>query len=194
MKNNLKGLVPAIIQNATTGQVLMLGYMNQIALKKTLKERRVWFYSRSKRRLWMKGEVSKNILNFVSAKWDCDSDALLIKVIPAGPTCHTNAISCFSKKQESFDCAFAELFETILDRKRKKPAGSYTAYLFKKGLSKICAKVAEESKEVIKAAKKETKKRLIEESVDLFYHTFVLLAQKGLDLGQLADEMRRRRK
>lgn len=190
----INGLVPAIIQNAKTGQVLMLGYMNQNAFKKTLKERRVWFYSRSKRRLWMKGEVSANILNFVGAQLDCDNDALLIKAIPAGPTCHTNAISCFSKKQETFDDCFAQLYETILDRKIKKPKGSYTAYLLQKGTNKICAKIAEESAEVIKAARSETKKRLIEESVDLFYHTLVMLAQKNVNFCKLLAEFKKRRK
>lgn len=190
----ISGLVPAIIQNAETGQVLMLGYMNQESLKKTQKERRVWFYSRSRRRLWMKGETSKNILNFVSAQFDCDSDALLIKTIPAGPTCHTNAISCFSKKQENFDSCFAQLYKTILDRKLKKPKSSYTASLFIKGTNKICAKIAEESAEVIKAAKRETKKRLVEESVDLMYHTFVMLAQRDVSFAQLLAEFKQRRK
>lgn len=187
------GLIPAIIQNAKNNQVLMLGYMNKQALRKTLKQKRVWFYSRSKKRLWMKGEISKNTLKFVSAALDCDCDALLIQALPKGPTCHTNKPSCFGDDVAA-DNIFSELFAVIEDRKRNLPKNSYTTALFRAGLNKICAKIAEESAEVIKAAKKESKKRLIEESVDVLYHLFVLLAQKNADFGALVKELARRRK
>ncbi len=186
------GLVPAIIQDADTNAVLMLGYMNQESLAKTEETGKVWFYSRSKKRLWMKGEVSKNILNVVDIKIDCDGDALLIKAKPSGPTCHTGSYSCFGEK-EGVEM-FSDLFAVIEDRKKNSPKGSYTASLFKGGVNAIAAKVEEESLEVIKAAKKETKKRLIEETVDLIYHTFVLLVQKKITLGDIGKEIRKRRK
>lgn len=186
------GLVPAIIQDSENGLVLMLGFMDSNALKKTFKTKKVWFYSRSKKRLWMKGEESGNFLKFISASLDCDRDTLLIKAKPAGPTCHNGTPTCFGENDISN--IFDELFEVIADRRKKMPAESYTAFLFKKGLSKICAKVKEESGEVIKAAKQESKKRLVEESVDVLYHLFVLLAQKGVTLGRLKTEIKRRRK
>lgn len=188
-KNN--GLVPGIIQDADTKAVLMLGYMNKQSLAKTLKTNRVWFYSRSKQRLWMKGETSKNFLNLISIKPDCDNDALLVKVRPSGITCHVGDYSCF-KEGKSLD-AFAELFSVIEDRKGKMPRKSYTAALLKAGVFRICAKIAEESGEVIKAATKESKQRLIEESADLLYHLFVLMSYKGLGLDDLSKEIESRK-
>jgi len=190
--NKSGGLVPAVVQDATTGAILMLGYMNKQSFAKTLKTKKVWFYSRSKKRLWMKGETSKNVLNLVEVKPDCDFDALLIKAKPAGPTCHKGKYSCFRKNQKVGD--LSGLFETITNRKFQMPKGSYTAALFESGLYKICSKVAEESGEVIKAATKESKQRLIEESVDLLYHLFVLLVQKQVKLKELESEIKRRRK
>ena len=186
------GLVPAIIQDAGTRTVLMLGYMNKAALAKTLKTKKVWFYSRSKKRLWMKGEFSRNILNFVSAAIDCDGDALLVKANPAGPTCHTGDYSCFGEKKAAD--VFSELVAVIEERRRKMPAGSYTTSLFKGGVNKIAAKVREEALEVVQAAKKETKKRLTEETVDLLYHLLVLLAEKKITFAKIRKEVKKRRK
>lgn len=187
-----KGLIPAIIQDNRGGTVLMLGYMNRAALRGTFETKKVWFYSRSKKRLWMKGETSGNILKFVSVKFDCDRDAILIKVRPTGPVCHRGSFSCF--RERIAPGLFEELYEVILSRKKSLPKGSYTASLFQKGLNKICAKVKEESGEVIRAAKKESKKRLIEESVDLIYHLLVLLASKKIAFSKFLLEMRKRRK
>jgi len=191
------GLVPAIIQNAQNSKILMLGYMNEQALKKTLQTGKVWFYSRSKKRLWMKGEVSKNILRLIEIKMDCDGDTLLIKANPAGPTCHKNYESCFDESMNPKKIVDAqilqELFDIISSRKKIMPKNSYTTSLFKKGLTEICAKVAEESAEVIKAAKKESKKRVIEESVDVLYHLFVLTAQRSVKFADLIREIAKRR-
>ena len=151
----------------------MLGYMNQEALIKTTQTDLVWFYSRTKKRLWMKGEKSKNTLRVLDIKLDCDNDALLIKVLPQGPTCHTGDITCFSEIPKNDP--LKDLFSVILNRKQKLPKESYTTSLFNAGLDKISLKVAEESLEVIQAAQKETRKRLTEEVVDLLYHLFVLL-------------------
>lgn len=208
MKNVLKnidwakggGLVPAIIQDSVSMKNLMLGYMNMEALNKTFETGNVWFFSRSKGRLWMKGETSGNVLKFVGARVDCDGDAFLISVIPSGPVCHKGEVSCFgdvSCADVSGDCSgnpIAELFQTIADRRLKMPEDSYTSKLFAKGVDKICAKIGEESGEVIKAAQKETQKRLIEESVDLFYHMLVLLVYKDVKLSQFFAEISRRRK
>ena len=186
------GLVPAIIQNSSTGLVQMFGYMNKDALKKTIETDVVWFYSRTKKRLWMKGELSKNTLTVINIKPDCDNDTLLIKVLPQGPTCHTGDTTCF--KEESENYSFKELFDTISDRKVKLPQKSYTTTLFKAGLDKISLKVAEESLEVIHAAQKETKQRVIEETVDLLYHIFVLLAEKEIALEDVETEIKKRSK
>ncbi|MEK7161743.1 MAG: bifunctional phosphoribosyl-AMP cyclohydrolase/phosphoribosyl-ATP diphosphatase HisIE [Patescibacteria group bacterium] len=199
MKNLIKkvnwtkgqGLVPAVIQDANTSAVLMLGYMNKESFAKTLKTKKVWFYSRSKQRLWMKGETSKNILNIVDIKLDCDNDAILIKAKPVGPTCHTGAYSCFKESKDQN--ALVTLFNTIQDRKNKMPKNSYTTSLFKAGLDKISLKVAEEALEVVHAAQKQTQLRLTEEAVDLFYHLFVLLVQKNVSLEDVQNEIIKRR-
>lgn len=185
------GLIPSIIQNSRTGSVLMLGYMNQEAFQKTLKTKKIWFYSRSKKRLWMKGEASGNILKFVEAKIDCDKDALLISALPTGPVCHTGSVSCFGEEEKRE--MFEELYQIIQDRKEKMPQGSYTTSLFRAGMKKICQKIKEESSEVIVAAKNESKRRLIEESVDLLYHLFVLLGAKQIPFKILLTEMKKRR-
>lgn len=187
-----KGLLPAIIQDYRNGTILMLGYMNPAAFKKTTQTNRVWFYSRSKKRLWMKGETSGNILKFVSAKFDCDRDALLIKAIPTGPVCHRSSFSCFREKEQRE--IFEELYGVILKRKKLLPKNSYTTSLFLQGLNKICSKVKEESGEVIQAAKKESRKRLIEESIDLLYHLFVLFAAKKVPFPKVLSEIKRRRR
>lgn len=200
MKNILKnlnwekggGLIPAIIQDSTSNLVLMLGFMNKDALTKTLKTKKIWFYSRTRKKLWMKGEQSKNTLKVVEIASDCDNDTLLVKVKPKGPTCHTGSYSCFNEKHNQN--ILEELFTTILDRKKRKPKNSYTAFLFHKGLNKICAKIKEEALEVIKASQKETKKRLIEESSDLIYHIFVLLAEKNIQWNSVIKELNNRKK
>ncbi len=187
------GLIPAIIQDSKTGLVLMLGFMNKEALQKTLKTKKVWFYSRTRKRLWMKGETSKNILKLVDVKLDCDQDTLLIKAEPTGPTCHTGNWTCFDEEPEG-QGILTELFALIESRKKKMPKDSYTTHLFSRGLKKICAKVEEESGEVIQAATQETKKRLIEESVDLLYHLFVLLVEKKIAFEEILEEVQLRRK
>ena len=187
-----KGLVPVIVQDAQSSLVLMLGYINKEALVKTLDTKYVWFFSRTKNRLWKKGETSGNTLALKDIKLDCDSDTLLIKAKPRGPTCHTGHTTCF--KEESSSPPIQELFETITDRKKKLPKNSYTTSLFTAGLDKIALKVMEESLEVVHAAQKQTRKRLTEETVDLIYHLFVLLAEKNISLGEINKEIIKRRK
>jgi len=186
------GLIPAIIQDAETQQVLMLGYMNEGSLKKTINTKKVWLFSRSKNRLWMKGEESGNILNIISIASDCDNDTLLIQAKPDGPTCHTNKTSCFGN-QNSIN-VLLELFQVIKKCKSRMPKNSYTTSLFEGGVDKICDKVEEESLEVIQAATKETKQRLIEESCDLIYHLLVLLANQNIGLNEIFEELKKRRK
>ena len=185
------GLIPAIIQDPSTGLVLMLGYMNREALKKTIGTGRVWFYSRTRKKLWMKGETSENTLTVQEIKLDCDNDTLLVKAIPQGPICHTGDLTCFSETPSD---SIRELFSTIINRKEKLPKSSYTTSLFKAGLDKISLKVAEESLEVVQAAQKQTKTRLIEETVDLIYHLFVLLAEKNVALKEVESEIKKRSK
>lgn len=186
-----RGLIPAIIQDATTNSVLMLGFMNKTAYEKTRATKRVTFYSRSKKRLWTKGETSGNFLETISISADCDSDTLLIKVKPRGPTCHTGAVSCFGRdvnlpgtlgEVPGRNAIFLEtLLALIKERKRDMPNGSYTASLFRDGISKIGAKIAEEAEEVVRAAQSESKARTVEEVSDLLYHLTVLMAEIGMD-------------
>jgi len=189
-KNN--GLIPAIVQDSANGLVLMLGYMNEEAFKKTIQTSFIWFYSRTRKKLWMKGEESKNTLRVADIKLDCDSDTILIKAIPSGPTCHTGDITCF--KETPKRNVIEDLAKRILDRKNKLPKNSYTTSLFKSGLDRMSLKVAEESLEVIHAAQKETKKRLIEETTDLLYHLLVLLAEKNVSLEEVETEIKKRNK
>lgn len=182
-------LVPAIIQDYETAQVLMLGYMNKQALAKTVATEKVHFYSRSKQRLWLKGETSGNFLLLKDIELDCDNDALLITVKPTGPVCHNGTYSCF---KNSIGNVFAQLFQTLKNRKKNKQAKSYTVALLQAGVEKICAKVEEESLEVIQAATKETKQRLAEETADLIYHNFVLLLAKGVDLRAVMKVLQQR--
>ncbi|MDO8552100.1 MAG: bifunctional phosphoribosyl-AMP cyclohydrolase/phosphoribosyl-ATP diphosphatase HisIE [bacterium] len=188
----VNGLVPAIVQDSSTGTVLMLGYMDKEALANTNRDGEAWFYSRTKKRLWKKGEESGNILRVVDMKIDCDNDTLLVSAIPNGPTCHTGTVSCFGYELKKN--AIKELFAVIKDRKASLPEGSYTTSLFKSGVDKISLKVSEEAMEVIHAAQKQTKERLTEETVDLLYHLFVLLVEKGLTLEEIEVEMQNRAK
>lgn len=182
----MKNLIPAIIQDNKTGEMLMLAYMDEEALRLTEETGKVYFWSRSRKKLWMKGETSGNVLSVVSIVDDCDSDALLIKVNPTGPTCHTGSVSCFS------DAFLRELERLIADRKEKMPEGSYTTSLFEDGVEKMCAKVEEEAGEVCKAATSETRERLAEESADLMYHLLVLLQEKDLKFKDVLEELKRR--
>jgi phosphoribosyl-AMP cyclohydrolase / phosphoribosyl-ATP pyrophosphohydrolase len=191
----LNGLVPAVIQDARTNQVLMVGFMNEEALEKTHAEKKVTFWSRTKQRLWQKGETSGNFLEYVSMQKDCDNDSLLIKAIPHGPVCHTNQFTCFGE-DESFDSGrlLHRLEEIIRQRQQDQPEGSYTTKLFKEGTPRIAQKVGEEGVEVALAAVLGNKKRLIEETADLLFHLLVLLRQQELTLDDVIRELQRRMK
>lgn len=184
------GLVPVIIQHATTLEVLMLGYMNAEAYEKTLADNRVCFYSRSKERLWVKGEESGNFLNVVSMHLDCDQDTLLVQVIPVGNTCHTGTRSCFNTPY-SGNFIF-ELEQIITDRFDKPTGASYVASLHKLGLAKIAQKVGEEAVETVIAALVEDTEHFIDESSDLLFHLLVLLKEKGHSLKDLAINLEKR--
>lgn len=187
---NQETLIPAIIQHAQTHQVLMLGYMNEESLKKTKNEGRVTFFSRSKGRLWTKGETSGNYLSVVSITEDCDNDTFLIKVIPAGETCHKGTYSCFGEKEPS---GFLHELQGVIQSRKENPSEkSYTTELFKKGTKKIAQKVGEEATEVILEAMDGKKDLLIEESADLLYHFLVLLADQGLKLEDVEAKLMER--
>ena len=188
------GLVPAIIQDAETKEVLMQGYMNDTALIATQKSGYVHFWSRSRNQLWKKGETSGNTLAVVNVKTDCDNDSLLIRVNPRGAICHTGNYSCFNEQRPVDVTQFRQLYNTIIDRKQSGANNSYTAQLFAEGLEKILSKVEEESGEVLQAARYEGRQRLIEESADLLYHLWVLLAEQDIDLNEIAGELQRRSK
>lgn len=190
MKQN--ELIPAIIQHAHTNQVLMLGYMNDEALAKTKAESKVTFYSRSKQRLWTKGETSGNFLNVVSIQDDCDKDTFLIKVIPEGETCHTGTYSCFGEKEPTG--FLHELQAIIQDRKANPTGSSYTTDLFNRGTKKIAQKVGEEATEVVLEAMDGKKNLLVEESSDLLYHLLVLLADQGVKLEDVEAKLMERLK
>lgn len=185
------GLVPAIIQDEKTGVVLMLGYMNEKALARSREEGRVTFFSRSKGRLWTKGERSGNFLEVVSIKEDCDRDTLLIKVRPAGPVCHTGSDSCFG--EENVPGRFLDrLAQVIESRRGDDPDSSYTASLFHKGVQKIAQKVGEEAVELILEAEQGPDDRLLNEAADLIYHLKVLLAARGKSLKDVENVLRER--
>jgi phosphoribosyl-ATP pyrophosphohydrolase/phosphoribosyl-AMP cyclohydrolase len=184
------GLIPVVIQDDQTLEVLMLGYMNEEAWTKTQQEGRVTFYSRSKNRLWTKGEESGNFLEVVSSHIDCDQDTLLIKVKPAGPTCHTGARSCF---QTAYNQNFLLQLERIVQERYDIPTEeSYVNKLRQRGLNKIAQKVGEEAVETVIAALAETEQDFINESSDLFFHLLVLLREKGLDLETIAKNLESR--
>ena len=185
------GLVPVIIQDAATNKVLMLGYMNEAAFKKTQKEQRVTFYSRSKQRLWTKGETSGNFLNVVSIAEDCDEDTLLIKVNPVGPVCHTGADTCFKETNQS-DNFLLHLEQVIQDRRDNPSEKSYTTSLFKKGINKVAQKVGEEAVELVIEAKDDNKDLFMGEAADLMYHYLVLLAAKNFELKEVIDVLKQR--
>ncbi|NPA36752.1 MAG: bifunctional phosphoribosyl-AMP cyclohydrolase/phosphoribosyl-ATP diphosphatase HisIE [Chlorobi bacterium] len=189
------GLVPAVIQDNDTNKVLMLGYMNREALEKTQKEGRVTFFSRSKQRLWTKGETSGNFLNVVSISSDCDDDSLLIKVNPVGPVCHTGADTCWDEENKKDDIMFLKHLQDFIDkRKEQMPEGSYTTSLFTKGIRKITQKVGEEAVETIIGAMANDDENFIYEGADLLYHLIVLLTYKGYRIEDLARELAKRHK
>ena len=184
------GLVPAIIQDATTKNVLMLGYMNEEAYNKTIESGKVTFYSRSRQCLWTKGETSGNFLNLVSMDVDCDNDTLLVKVNPVGPTCHKGTDTCWGENNESNPLLFlTDLQDFIIKRHEEMPEGSYTTSLFKDGLNRMAQKVGEEALEAVIEAVNGTNERLVYEGSDMLYHLIVLLTSKGLRIEDLAKEL-----
>lgn len=188
----MNGLVPAIIQDNYTQKVLMLGFMNEEAYNKTVETGKVTFFSRTKNRLWTKGEESGNFLHVVSIAADCDNDTLLIKVNPAGPVCHTGADTCWSEKNEQDIMFLKELQDFIDKRHEEMPEKSYTTSLFKSGVNKMAQKVGEEAVETIIEACNGTDERLIYEGADLLYHLIVLLTSKGYRIEDLARELKER--
>lgn len=186
----LNGLIPCIVQDASTNVILMLGFMNSEALIKTQTEKRVTFFSRSKQRLWTKGETSGNYLELVAILKDCDEDTLLIKAKPKGPSCHTGADTCFNEKNESKGIDFLETI--ITDRKKNPKSGSYTNSLFDSGINKIAQKVGEEAVELVIEAKDDNKELFVNEAADLMYHYLVLLAAKGVELAEVESVLRQR--
>ena len=190
------GLVPAIVQNAATREVLTLAYMNRESLARTIETQETWFWSRSRGELWHKGETSGNTQHVVSLTLDCDADAIVVLVDPSGPACHTGATSCFDTGSNvtGIGSLLDQLHQLIQTRERERPANSYTTYLFDEGLDKILKKVGEESAETIIAAKNEDGGRLASEVSDLLYHLLVLLVARGVTLEEISKELGQRRK
>ena len=183
----MDGLVPAIIQDALSGTVLMQGYMNEEALAKTEKSGLVTFYSRSKNRLWTKGETSGNFMEVVSISFDCDGDSILVKANPRGPVCHTGADTCFAELNSSKTGFIDQLRAIIKDRKNNPTDQSYTASLFAKGINKVAQKVGEEAVEIVIEAKDDNKELFMGEAADLLYHYLVLLEAKGYELDEVIE-------
>jgi len=212
IKFDANGLVPAIVQDDKTGTVLMLAYMNEEALRKTIESGATWFYSRSRSRLWQKGETSGHVQTVRDIYYDCDADSLLVRVDQTGAACHEGTFSCFSKKlgettsvdaklfdaekvyQQSALTILHELYDVIADRKKNPQEGSYTTYLFNKGQDKILKKVGEEAAETIIASKNNDKKEILYEMADLWYHCLVLLANHSITPSELLAELQGRRK
>ena len=193
--DKLDGLIPAIIQDDKTGVVLMLGFMNQEAYQKTLDTGKVTFYSRTRNRLWTKGEESGNFLNVVTILGDCDNDTLLIKADPVGPVCHTGSDTCFEEKNEHNGLAFLKTLQDFIDKRYKEmPEGSYTTSLFKSGVNRMAQKVGEEAVESVIEATNGTMEGFTYEASDLIYHLIVLLTSKGMRLEDLARELQSRHK
>ena len=208
LKFDDRGLIPAIVQDASSGQVLMLAYMNSESLRRTLATRETWFWSRSRQVLWHKGETSGNTQTMVGITVDCDNDAVLLSVNTRGPACHTGKPSCFHNRLDgdevsssvagpsessALDLTLEDLYSLLASRYRDRPQGSYTTQLFDAGLEKILAKVDEESQETVVAGRSETNQRLVEETSDLLYHLLVLLVQRGVTLSEVREELARRR-
>lgn len=190
-KKYADGLIPAVVQDAKTNKVLMLGFMNEEALNKTKSSKQVTFYSRSKKRLWTKGEESGNFLNVVEMLVDCDNDTLLIKAEPQGPVCHKGTDTCFNEVNKTEDFLFE--LENIIQNRMKNPVeGSYTNLLLKKGLNKIAQKVGEEAVELVIEAKDENKEKFLNEAADLMYHYLLLVNAKGFQLQEVISILRSR--
>jgi len=189
------GLIPAIIQDSETKNVLMLGYMNEESIQKTVETQKVTFFSRSKQRLWTKGEESGNFLNLVSIKNDCDGDTLLIQAKPVGPTCHTGADTCWQEENKENYGFISELENTIkIRRENANSEKSYVASLFEKGINKIAQKVGEEAVEVVIEAKDDNDDLFLSESADLLFHYLILLQAKGFQLNDVVDVLKKRQK
>ena len=196
LKFDDKGLIPAIVIDYYTKEVLTLAYMNKESLEISLKEEKTCFYSRSRKEIWRKGETSKNYQHIQSIKSDCDNDALVVEVIKDGPACHTGAESCFMneiyEKENYKDFSIYKLYELIKGRKINMTEGSYTTYLFNSGIDKILKKIGEESSEVIIGAKNDSKEEIIYELADLFYHSLVLMVEKNITLNDIKEELAKR--
>ena len=196
LKFNCDGLIPAIVTDFYTKKVLMLAYMNEESLKISMEEGKTCFFSRSRQKLWRKGETSGNFQHIQSIKTDCDRDTLLVSVIKDGPACHTGSESCFTEDiwnaGENSDFSVEALYELIRGRKVNNKEGSYTTYLFDKGLDKILKKVGEESTEVIIAAKDSDKGETVYEIADLMYHVLVLMVEAGIDIKDIMCELQKR--
>ena len=206
LKFDDQGLIPAIVQDAATGRVLTLAYMNRETVRLSLKEQQTWFWSRSRQKMWHKGETSGNTQQILRAQADCDGDALLVVVQPQGPACHTGKDSCFfndvfgagfqpgfgPRSEGRFRTTLERLVEVIKTRKAEMPEGSYTTYLFSQGLDKILKKIGEESAETIIAAKNQSKSELTVESADLLYHLLVLFVNEGLEVEDVLAELEKR--
>jgi len=193
LKFDEKGLIPAIVVDSVSKKVLTLAYMNRESLKISMEKKMTCFFSRSRQELWLKGETSGNYQHIVSITADCDNDALVVEVEPQGPACHKGTFSCFENRiftnEELQDFSYEGLMELIRGRKTEKKEGSYTTYLFEKGMDKILKKVGEECTEVIIAAKSDDKKETIYEIADLCYHTMVLMIEMGISLEDIHKEL-----
>lgn len=191
--DKMGGLVPAIIQDAVTKNVLMLGFMNEEAYQKTIDTKKVTFWSRTRNCLWTKGETSGNYLNLVDIKLDCDNDTLLVKVHPQGPTCHLGTDTCWGEDNSLNPILFLSELQNFIDKRHQEmPENSYTTSLFKKGINKMAQKVGEEATETIIEATNGTNEQLVYESSDLLYHLIVMLTAKGLSIEDVASELIRR--
>lgn len=189
----MNGLVPAIVQDNGTMKVLMLGFMNEEAYRKTMDTGKVTFYSRTRKCLWTKGETSGNYLNVVSVAVDCDNDTLLVKAVPEGPVCHTGADTCWGEDNVANPLSFLSVLQDLVEKRHEEmPEGSYTTSLFKDGVNRIAQKVGEEALETVIEAVNGSDERLIYEASDMFYHLIVLLTEKGLRIEQIAEELQKR--
>ncbi|MDR0536889.1 MAG: bifunctional phosphoribosyl-AMP cyclohydrolase/phosphoribosyl-ATP diphosphatase HisIE [Tannerellaceae bacterium] len=192
--DKMGGLVPAIVQDNVTGKVLMLGFMNKEALRQTEEKRQVTFFSRTKKRLWMKGETSGNTLEVVEIRLDCDNDTLLIKANPNGPVCHSGSDTCFGEKNDA-DLHFLKYLQNFIQqRKVQMPPDSYTTFLFNKGINRIAQKVGEEAVETVIEATNGTRQALVCEASDLVFHLLVLLVEKDMCVEDLIGELQKRHK
>ena len=192
-----KGLIPAIVQDSNTGKVLMLAYMNEEALTKTIETKETWFFSRSRQELWHKGATSGNRQTVKELSFDCDSDAVLVQVEPMGPACHTGETSCFYKTGFESETSNREIVHEVIaeikNRRANPVEGSYTSYLFREGIDKVLKKIGEESSEVIIGAKNEDKAELTSELADLIYHSLVLMEISDVSLSDVKNELLKRR-